>query len=439
MKKFLICFFAISLIAVCTSCTNQKSSRPAPQQTLEKTEQNAAESENNLSNQTNLPTEALQQESRITSPDFGEGIATPITTLDVYRFWEDGQTYSHEKVDLSDGKQNYLAALDAAASVFSFIKEPLPVQSIILEKSNLTIDFEEKLIEQYDKHQLFELQNTVATTFFRNNLCESICFSLNGDKNILGGVNYQPSPFNLAEQNTEDLQKVINEIPYQGISDVYMKASKERYQNSFGITMDDNQLEIAKYLSFLGKLEGSASSPEELDMGRLVFHGIFNSTKYSIRDDANPDIIHLPQLQKISDALYSKMGFYETEFTIANHVEKNIQYLLGDDFQVDLSRAEDLGYHYFPEEGVITPPHSDGGYDIYPIVKDYQETDGIIKADILYLFESMNGFFAWDQPAFENDAQMKDYIEHSNNIVSVTLKRGTDGRLFFQNCRFPNK
>lgn len=432
MKKIILCLMTALLAMTFAACENREataSDAPTDELSQEIKQEESVPKE---------PIVSTEEKERVVSPTLKQMGIDPIKTLEVYRFWEEGNIYSHEQVDFAQQEQTALAAANAAASVLPFVEESLPVKSIELQKSYIVIDFEKTLIEQYDKYQLMELQNTIATTFFQNGLCDSICFALDGDRNILGGENFQPSPFTVAEENEEDFKKITDSIPYQGISLKYLDVSKELYQEKFGQEMDDSQLEIAKYLALLGKLNGSAASPEELDMGLLVYQAIQNTDEY-YSVSTPEDEFYVSELSRITDSIQSKIGYGETEFRIADHVEKNIQYLLGDDFKPDLSKAGESKYRYFPKEGVITPPHMCGGYSVYPIVKAYQEEDGVVKADVLYLFALMNGFSPWEEQAFENDEQMRAYIEQSDDIVKVTLKRGEDGRLFFQSCEFSGK
>ena len=73
------------------------------------------------------------------SPTLAECGLQPIETLEVYRFWGDGEIYSHERIAF-EGEQTLLAMIDLAASSLPFADEPLPVLGVTRERGFVTVE-----------------------------------------------------------------------------------------------------------------------------------------------------------------------------------------------------------------------------------------------------------------------------------------------------------
>lgn len=371
---------------------------------------------------------------KIKSPSLEGTYNAPIETLEVYRFFEGGEIYSHSRIDFKDKEQNILSVIETAVSVLPFVKEHLPIKSIEIQKSYVTIDFDNVFIDEYSKGEIMEIQNTVGMTLFQNAICASICFSLGGDKNVLGGENFKVKPLAFAKEDPSRFAAITSAIPYEGIDYTYRTVSAESYKEWFGIELDETATEIAQLLTLVGKIDENAASPNELNMGRFLYHCVQNTKCYWTDKNYEP---YLAELIPIADSISAKLGSNENMFWIADHIQKTAKYILGDDIKIDLSKIDNFSkYKYFEEEGVITPPHMGGGYNVYPIVKSYVETENGYKADVVYLFESMGEMGPWGSEKVLTKKEIKDYVKNTADIAEIIVKREDDNRLVFVGCVF---
>ena len=424
MKKLIIVTLISAFILSCTSCANRNT---APQPS---SSQDISQSENIISEISNSSEISLQssyqRDDNITSPNF------EIDTLEVYRYFTNGEIYSHSSVDFKNKEQNLLSVIDTAVSVLDFIKEPLPIKSIKQEKSFITVDFDESFIHTFSKYELDEIRNTVAMTLLKNQIADSFCFTLNGDKDIMGG-NFLPAELRVAEVNAAECKKLTDTVTYEVFNTGIFDA--ENYKNTFGVEPDQTETEIFHLLQGVNKIENSASSPYELDKFSMYYGLICNTKPYfTAKSYAESEKeSYAPQLSTISDSVSAKTGMPEDMLWIADHLKETAKLFYGDDFELDLSSWNKyMGkWIYFPDENVVIPPHMGGGYDTLPFVKSYTEKNDIVNAEIIYLFGSMQGISPWDENENYSLDEIKNYIDTTDQIVNVTMKREKDGRLIF--------
>ena len=422
MKKKHLCVWALALMLMVSGCAEKEHPEKLPETQGETVQEQNLEKDPNLSQLSE--NEKTQKELKSLPLD------APLEKLEVYRYWAEGKVYSPKIIDFADQEQTVESVLNTAASAINYVSEKLPVNSLTLEENGLTIDLQESFLEIYSKEQLEEIQNTIAATLFRNKLCDSVCFSLDGNQEILGGKNYQPAEFSITEVNQEEMDEIVESIPYPGIVKRDSQYIHQLYQEEFGIQMDEKTQDIVEYLTLLGKLEDGQISPE-----RVIYHGIQNTIHFTSREDmVYAGVEYLPQLGPVAESVSVKLGCEESLFWIADHVRQSIQYVMGEDYPVDFAKTDLFGYCYFEEEGAITPPHIDGGYEIYPIVRSYEEKDGKIEAEVVYLFGSMDGIAPWGDLDTTLE-QRKDYIQNTDEVVRVTLSQQKDGRLIIENCQ----
>ncbi len=435
MKKIITLILVSALILSLSACTekNNTPENSVSESESQSTAQSQSESEPESSSEDTKP---LRTE-KIPSPPLPE--YNDFEVLNVYRYFGDGKIYSHIPVDFKNEERNILSVIDAAASVLEFVKEPLPIKSVEQQKSYIIVDFDEEFIHMFSKYELDEIRNTIAMTLTRNNIGGSYLFTLDGDENILGG-DFTPAEFKVSKVNAEECKKLTDTVPYEVFYSGEYDAQK--YKETFGTEPDKTETEIYHLLKMVGKIEGSAASPDELDNWRM-FYGLICNTKPYYTDKSYADNeynSYVPKLMPIADSVSEKTGMREDMFWIADHVKQTAKLIYGDDFELDIKKIQDniSRYRYFPEEGVIIPPHSGGGYEVLAYVKSYTETDGNVEAEIIYLFGGMGGISPWGSEKEFSLEEIQEYVKTTDDIVKVSMKREKDGRLIFKSCTVKN-
>ena len=359
------------------------------------------------------------------SPTLAECGLQPIETLEVYRFWGDGEIYSHERIAF-EGEQTLLAMIDLAASSLPFADEPLPVLGVTRERGFVTVDLSREFIDRFSKGEIFELLNTVSMTLMQNGAAGSFRYTVEGETGLLGDL-WQVKPLAVAQEKPEEYAKICASIPYPGMAKLYFPTAGE-ITDRFGVAMDETAMEIARLLARVGKMERDAASPQELEPSRLYLSCVWNTPAfYTVSGEENYE----PGLIPIADSVSAKLGMSESMFWIGEHIRQTARILCGDDFELDLAQGEGFKYRYFPLEGVITPPHMGGGYDTIPLVLSYEETEGGFCAEVVYLFESMGGIGPWGMERTLTEEELPGYVADKAQRAEVEVRRAKDGRLCF--------
>ncbi len=437
MKKIITLVLMSAMILNLSACTERKNNpeNSLPETESQSTSQSQSEDESEPESSSE-ETKSLRTE-KIPSPPLSE--YNDFEVLEVYRYFGDGKIYSHTPIDFKNKERTILNVIDTSASVLEFVKEPLPIKSVEQQESYIIVDFDEEFIHMFSKYELDEIRNTIAMTLTRNNIGDNYLFTLDGDKNILGG-NFQPAEFKVSKVNAEECKKLTDTVPYEVFDDG--KYDAQNYKETFGTEPDKTETEIYHLLKIVGKIEGSAASPEELDSWRM-FYGLVCNTRPYYTDKSYADNeynSYVPKLMPIADSVSEKTGIREDMFWIADHVKQTAKIIFGDDFELDMKKIQEniSPYSYFPDEGIITPPHSGGGYNVLPYVKSYKETDGNVEAEIVYLFDGMMGISTWGSEKEFSPEEIQEYVKTTDNIVKVSMKREKDGRLIFKSCTVTN-
>ena len=91
-----------------------------------------------------------------------------------------------------------------------------------------------------------------------------------------------------------------------------------------------------------------------------------------------------------------------------------------------------LHYKWFETEGVYTPPHMGGGWNIIPHLYSYtvDAENKTVTAEVAYLRNTMQGIYDAVQDKFMQDYDdIEDYLENRAQRHAVTLRTEADGRL----------
>lgn len=345
-------------------------------------------------------------------------------TVRIYRFFGDGKLYETEETAYP-GEENLLAVINHIAAERN-IPEPLPILSITQQKGFVVVDFEQSLLDQFDKGTLYELLTTLVMTLRQNVLSvETVQFQLGGEVGVFGET-YEPAPLAFAPGDPAEFAAILAAIPYEGI---------QQREVEFPIApIDETAKEISLFLLTLGKIEQDAATPAELDQNDLRLSCIWATAYYwSTPNEWEPER-YRRELAPIADSVSAKLDMTEDMFWIADHVRQTARLLCGDDFLLPL--ADYSHWRYFEQEGVITPPHMGGGYGVLPFVLDYEATADAYRVEAVYIYEGMGGYFLWGDEKNIPENQLSDFVQNEAPRREIVLKRAADGSLRFVSHRF---
>ncbi|PWM24850.1 MAG: hypothetical protein DBX44_03455 [Oscillospiraceae bacterium] len=355
----------------------------------------------------------------------GSSDLIPDGQLEVYRYWPGGKVYTCMSLPLH-GEGSLLTVVNLAASVLPDCKEDLPIRKITQEEALVTIDWEPAFLSDFSKGDQEEILTTVAMTLLQNGIADAVAYTLDGETGLFG-ERWTPAPLSIVPSDPAQWEAICASIDYPGLAPLSFPTA-EQLEERFGVQMDETAMEIARLLARVGRIEEDASSPLALPPGRLAYHCIRSTSPMSIEEGATG---YQPALVPIADSVSAKLGMQETMFWLEAHLQETARILLGDEFLLDLNAAEEFGYRYFPEEGVVTPPHMGGGYNAIPLVLSYEETADGYTAEVVYLFETPAGIGEWGMEHPVSEQELPAYVTGEAPRASVTICRAADGRLCF--------
>lgn len=188
------------------------------------------------------------------SPTLAECGLQPIETLEVYRFWGDGEIYSHERIAF-EGEQTLLGHdRPRGLPLCRLADEPLPVLGVTRERDFVTVDLSREFIDRFSKGEIFELLNTVSMTLMQNGAAGSFRYTVEGETGLLGDL-WQVKPLAVAQEKPEEYAKICASIPYPGMAKLYFPTAGE-ITDRFGVAMDETAMEIAR-LACEGREDGA--------------------------------------------------------------------------------------------------------------------------------------------------------------------------------------
>ncbi len=347
-------------------------------------------------------------------------------TVNVYRFWGEGKIYEAKETAYL-GAGNLLGVIDHITAALE-IAQPLPILGITQQKGFVVVNFDESLLDQFDKGTLYELLTTLVMTLQQNVLSvETVQFQLGGAVGVFGEI-FDPSPLAFAPGDPAAFAAILAAIPYEGIQPRVVSMPIE--------PIDETAEEISLFLSTLGKIEKDAATPAELDPEELCLSCI-RATEYywSMPSESEPER-YRKELMPIADAVSAKLGMREEMFWVVDHVRQTAKRLCGDDFTLPLTEANCAPWKYFEQEGVITPPHMGGGYNVLPFVLDYNATAEGYRVEAVYIYEGMGGYFVWGNENAIPKNQLAEFVYNQAPRREIILKRANDGGLRFVSHRF---
>lgn len=364
---------------------------------------------------------AESQPSAISSPPAELKIPR---TVRIYRFFDDGQLYETNETAYS-GEENLLAVINHIAGAIN-VAQPLPILGITQQKGFVVVNFHESLLDQLHKGELYELLTTLVMTLRQNVMTvETVQFQLGGEVGIFGET-YEPTPLAFAPGDPAEFTAICESIPYEGIQPRFVTMPIE--------PIDETAKEISLFLSTLGKIERNVATPLELEPSELRLSCILATAYYWSTPSANEPQRYQKELAPIADSVSAKLGMTEEMFWIAGHVRQTAKLLCGDDFSLPLE--DDSKWRYFEQEGVITPPHMGGGYNVLPFVLNYAATADGYRVEAVYIYEGMGGYFVWSDENGIPENQLADFVQNRAPRREITLKRADDGGLRFVSHRF---
>lgn len=346
-------------------------------------------------------------------------------TVRIYRFFNEGQLYETKDTAYL-GEENLLSVINHIVAARNVGE--LPILGISQQKGFVIVDFDDRLLDQLSKGELYELLTTLVMTLRQNVASvEAVQFQLSGEVGIFGET-YEPAPLAFAPGDPAEFAAICESIPYEGIQPRFVTMPIE--------PIDETAKEISQFLSTLGKIEKNAATPAELDLSDLRLSCIWATAHYwSTPSEWEPER-YRKELTPIADSVSAKLGMTEDMFWIADHVRKTAKLLCGDDFLMPLEDAGHSKWQYFEQEGVITPPHMGGGYNVLPFVLNYNVTADGYRVEAVYIYEGMGGYFIWSQEHGIPENQLADFVKNKAPRREIILKRADDGGLRFISHRF---
>ncbi len=377
-----------------------------------------------------ISSEAESRASAIVSPPAELKVAD---TLNIYRFFGDGQIYESQEIAYT-GEGNLLAVINHVTESLDVAK-PLPILSITQQKGFVIINFDEVLLDRFDKGALYELLTTLVMTLRQNIISvETVQFQLNGEVGVFGEI-YEPAPLAFAPGDPAEFAAICASLPYEGLQAElpYIPDALLELCN----TTDAETQKIMLFLYALGQIEQDAASPAQLDQARLTMSCIWATGRYYSAPVNYYDgqERYRPALGPIADSVSAKLGMTEEMFWIADHVRQTARQLCGDDFVLKLTKENCAPWEYFEQEGVITPPHMGGGYSVLPVVLDYQPVEGGYRVEAVYIYNGMSGYSLWGGEDIP-EAELADFIRNKAPRREIMLKHANDGSLRFVSHRF---
>lgn len=375
-----------------------------------------------VNDRTAISDEPKNQTLAIASPP--AELKTP-QKIRIYRFLDDKQVYETEETAFSD-KGMLLSVIDHITGAMG-LTEPLPILSVTQQKGFVVINFEKGILERFGQNELRTILTTLVMTLQQNVLSvETVQFQLDGEIGAFGET-YEPARLAFVPGDSTEFAEILATIPYEGI---------KWQDNKFLIEpIDETAKEITEFLSVLGQIEKDADSPAELDAEHLFMSCVWATPYYVSAPYDYAELYYRPQLAPIADSVSAKLQMPEDMFWIADHIQQTAKQLCGEEFTLPLSQESCTPWQYFPQEGVITPPHMGGGYEVLPTVLNYEATAEGYRIEAVYIYESVNGFALWGGEALP-EAQLEDFIQNKAPRREIILHRTENGGLRFVSHHF---
>ena len=295
----------------------------------------------------------------------------------------------------------------------------IPVISITQDKGFVVINLKPEFINM-GKEKLNITQSTLAMTLMKNsNSIESIQFQLDGDYSIIGGEIFIPETFLLTGGSSEEFKVIRENIPYTEVDTMYAHVN-------YGMKDDEIAVQMSKLLSLSGYLSMDFEDISKIDKqsdqyDNLMERALIATHEYTDQADSVDDIYD-KTLLSIFASVQSEFP-YEQTIRLENHVEKTAKILYGQEFPIE-HRTWGDSFIYHKTEGVYTPPHRGGGYNLHTAVLDYETTDTGYIAEVAYIAETMGGFFDFSNENAEiTQDNIEEYIENTAQRHTVTFDK----------------
>ena len=362
----------------------------------------------------------------------------PDGKLLIYRFWADSKLYEANKLIKMPDKATLF---DVFAAVFGelFADEELPkINAVTKQKSYVVFDLSEEWLDRLNKGELYEFCNTLAMTVLKNCGCENVGFMVDGEFGLLGGECWETEELiMLPKADAEQFAKIRAKIPYSGLQ----KREYDGVKMADSLQNDQTAQEIYSVLAMAGNMPKDFDTPNDHDMDEAILHLIWcTEAVKTYPQDLGYDLEKAQIILPLASSVSQKLNMQEDSFWLKEHIEQSARLIYGDDFKV-VHQQPRLPYKWFETEGVYTPPHMGGGWNIMPYIFDYKEQNGVITAEVAYLKETMSGICEAantdSEPKYMlSDDEVLQYLQNSAIRREITLKRESDGRLTIKSHHF---
>ncbi|MBQ4538520.1 MAG: hypothetical protein II995_02815 [Oscillospiraceae bacterium] len=373
--------------------------------------------------------EVESKESETKQPSGNEKIY-PDNRVILYRFIADSELYDTTKLlEVKDGAKFGDIFNIVVEEMFPNIDVPT-IHSVAMSKSCVFCNFGEDWLDTFNKGQLYEFCNTLTMTLQKNGFCESVSFMIDGKTGLLGGETWECAELKVLEgASADECADIRASIPYGGLkqhgADSYFDFAKT-------VKKDDMAEKIHRVLKFAGELINEFDHPSEMDMENAVQNLIWCTEPIDIAPDSEYyDVKIAQQLIPITSSVSQRLAFQENCFWLKEHIEESAYEIFGADVVIKHCEPR-MPYKWFETEGVYTPPHMGGGWNIIPHLYSYtvDAENKTVTAEVAYLRNTMQGIYDAVQDKFMEDYDdIEEYLQNRAQRHIVMLRTEADGRL----------
>lgn len=429
-RKLLLWLFA-AVMAFCGCDNTAVSTEKAPNS---KENVSVLETDSEIKSSSQI---AAVEDERIEAP-LAE-LIQPDERLLLYRFLPDAKIYEANKL-IEMPPQPTL--LNVFCSVYDevFKDRDMPgVNAVTQQKSYVVFDLKKEWLQSLNKGELYEFCNTLAMTVMQNCNCDNVGFKIDGEFGMLGGECWKTEELiMLPNSDPAEFAAIRAQIPYTGLCEPNYNGKLKMEQQ---LLNDETAQEIYRVLALAGDMPKEFDHPNDHDMNNAVLYLLWCTQYISTYPqeqgyDAQTAQIMLP----LASAVSQRLNMQESSFWLKEHIEQSGRLIYGDDFKVVHQRPR-LPYKWFETEGVYTPPHMGGGWNIMPYIFSYSEKDDVITAQVAYMCETMSGIcdaaLKGAEPRYFNtEDEVLKYLQNGAVMREITLKRENDGRLTVRSHHF---
>lgn len=407
-QRLLACLCAAMLLALC-ACGGEEAEQP---NTSLPPEPSVAES-----SEEQLPEPAIDDEEDVFEPDGN-------CTVTVYAYRPEGGRYFPVEVWLQ--QDTIPALLDVVTSELGL---PALHAELDWQDEHLTIGLPEEYIDEVlaDPEVETILLNTLCATITCNKPeIQTVCLA-RGDAayqsvnlSLTQGEPYRWPEIQLGGGTPAEYEEIRARVPYLGLNP--RSVQMLRYDI---VPTDETGEELTQILARIGDPRRNISSVLELGNSYILIQGLKNVQWHTTYDYGQGEHV-------TSELAPITMSVGEDTVALAEHVYEVCTELFG---EISLIYDESDPWVWHSIEGVYTQPRISDGYDLQPVILDYEESDTEFRIEVVYLLGTL-GQLADETGEIIPEEQLANAVEHELPKREVVLRKTAGGGLVFTSHRY---